>query len=335
MPRRRLQNSRRRIPPLPCRRGPPPTSRLPVNSVGGILQHSFGNDALSYRELAPAGIRGRRHVTDSWLASLARRRGGRAATRDLAPLHPRSPRSARILPTPYRPASAPTETLSDPTRLHPQPPAGAAKRTHSRSSRLSLCFANDVNAPRRLQKRRDAPVGKTAPRAPIKKEINIKVRRGKRYFHRLRPRPPQIGDDRHQGVDHRPRPGLGRHPGLQFPRPVRKQIEVNGGRESPKTALRMEEPVMVEMILHVDDKNGRKPDYRSPISAPSSASETAYRPNTFSELCLGVGGRGVNPHDDQRVWAPAGQDRKIPPCLVLLPPGDTRPSVHRACVMKR
>jgi hypothetical protein len=53
MPRRRLQNSRRRIPPLPCRRGPPPTSRLPVNSVGGILQHSFGNDALFLSRARP------------------------------------------------------------------------------------------------------------------------------------------------------------------------------------------------------------------------------------------------------------------------------------------
>jgi hypothetical protein len=69
---------------------------------------------------------------------------------------------------------------------------------------------------------------------------------------------------------------------------------------------------MVEMILHVDDKNGRKPDYRSPISAPSSAPETAYRPNTFSELCLGVGGRGVNPHDDQPVWVQQAKTARSP-----------------------
>ena len=53
-------------------------------------RHAFWGDDISYTGISWAGVLGHRQVTDSYLAGLARHRGGRIATfdRGLAALHP-------------------------------------------------------------------------------------------------------------------------------------------------------------------------------------------------------------------------------------------------------
>jgi uncharacterized protein len=47
-------------------------------------RHVFWPDAFSYTEIDPTRLTGHRQLTDSWLAELARRKGGRLATLDEA-----------------------------------------------------------------------------------------------------------------------------------------------------------------------------------------------------------------------------------------------------------
>lgn len=70
------------------------------HSVGGVVatlrgfiehpRHRFWPDAIDYLQVDWKGVLGHRQVTDAYLASLARRNGGRLATFDqgLAALHP-------------------------------------------------------------------------------------------------------------------------------------------------------------------------------------------------------------------------------------------------------
>jgi len=47
-------------------------------------KHRFWPDNFSYTEIAPVRLTGHRQVTDTWLAELARRKGGKLATLDVA-----------------------------------------------------------------------------------------------------------------------------------------------------------------------------------------------------------------------------------------------------------
>ena len=47
-------------------------------------RHVFWPDGFSYTEIDPTRLTGHRQVTDSWLAELARRKGGKLATLDEA-----------------------------------------------------------------------------------------------------------------------------------------------------------------------------------------------------------------------------------------------------------
>jgi toxin-antitoxin system PIN domain toxin len=47
-------------------------------------RHVFWPDNFSYTEISPTRITGHRQITDSWLAELARRKGGKLATLDEA-----------------------------------------------------------------------------------------------------------------------------------------------------------------------------------------------------------------------------------------------------------
>ncbi len=51
-------------------------------SIRAHPRHVFWPDNFSYLELDPTRLTGHRQVTDSWLAELSRRRGGRLATLD-------------------------------------------------------------------------------------------------------------------------------------------------------------------------------------------------------------------------------------------------------------
>ncbi len=65
----------------------------------------------------------------------------------------------------------------------------------------------------------------------------------------------KVGDDRHQGIHRSLRARLRGHPRLQFTRLVRERIEVKGGGEPPKTALGMEESMIVQVIVDVGDED--------------------------------------------------------------------------------
>ncbi|CAN5239111.1 hypothetical protein BH20VER2_BH20VER2_03140 [soil metagenome] len=60
--------------------------------------HVFWEDGFSYSELTPHGIRGSSQVTDAWLSELARRRGGKLATLDIA-LAAEHPDVGLLIPT--------------------------------------------------------------------------------------------------------------------------------------------------------------------------------------------------------------------------------------------
>lgn len=64
-------------------------SRRVVRQVSDHDRHHFWSDSLPYGDVDLAGVVGHRQVTDAYLASLARRRGGRLATLDrgLAAMH--------------------------------------------------------------------------------------------------------------------------------------------------------------------------------------------------------------------------------------------------------
>lgn len=53
-------------------------------SIRAHPRHVFWPDNFSYTEISPTRITGHRQITDSWLAELARRRGGKLATLDEA-----------------------------------------------------------------------------------------------------------------------------------------------------------------------------------------------------------------------------------------------------------
>lgn len=68
-----------------------------LGSIRAHPRHVFWPDGFSYAEIDPTRLTGFRQVTDSWLAALARRRGGRLATLDLA-LSVLWPESAFLIP---------------------------------------------------------------------------------------------------------------------------------------------------------------------------------------------------------------------------------------------
>lgn len=47
-------------------------------------RHAFWSENFSYTEIDPLRLTGHRQITDSWLAELARRQGGKLATLDAA-----------------------------------------------------------------------------------------------------------------------------------------------------------------------------------------------------------------------------------------------------------
>lgn len=47
-------------------------------------RHVFWQDNFSYSDMSPSRLTGYRQITDSWLAELARRKGGKLATLDVA-----------------------------------------------------------------------------------------------------------------------------------------------------------------------------------------------------------------------------------------------------------
>jgi uncharacterized protein len=61
-----------------------------LKQLTGHPRHAFWSDDIGYADISWAGVLGHRQVTDSYLAGLARHRGGRLATfdRGLAALHP-------------------------------------------------------------------------------------------------------------------------------------------------------------------------------------------------------------------------------------------------------
>lgn len=66
-------------------------------SVHAHPRHEFWADNFSHTEFDPTRLTGHRQVTDSWLAELARRRGGKLATLDLA-LSALWPESTLLIP---------------------------------------------------------------------------------------------------------------------------------------------------------------------------------------------------------------------------------------------
>ena len=60
-------------------------------------RHVFWADNFSYLEIDPIRLTGHRQITDSWLAELARRKGGKLATLDAA-LHVLWPESTLLIP---------------------------------------------------------------------------------------------------------------------------------------------------------------------------------------------------------------------------------------------
>jgi toxin-antitoxin system PIN domain toxin len=64
-----------------------PSSIAAWTALGRIHKHPrhvFWPENFSYTEIAPTRITGHRQITDSWLAELARRKGGKLATLDEA-----------------------------------------------------------------------------------------------------------------------------------------------------------------------------------------------------------------------------------------------------------
>ena len=61
-----------------------------LNAIHATWGHEFWDDGFSYRDVPHASLAGSAHVTDAWLAELARRHQGRLATMDSAfvALHP-------------------------------------------------------------------------------------------------------------------------------------------------------------------------------------------------------------------------------------------------------
>lgn len=55
-----------------------------LSSIRAHPRHVSWNDNFSYTEIASTRITGHRQITDSWLAELARRKGGKLATLDAA-----------------------------------------------------------------------------------------------------------------------------------------------------------------------------------------------------------------------------------------------------------
>lgn len=68
-----------------------------LSAIRAHPSHQFWPADFSYAEIAPARITGHRQVTDSWLAALAERNGGKLATLD-APLSALWPDSVLLIP---------------------------------------------------------------------------------------------------------------------------------------------------------------------------------------------------------------------------------------------
>lgn len=68
-----------------------------LRNLRAHLRHVFWPDHFSYSEIDPARLTGHRQITDSWLVELARRKGGKLATLDLA-LSVLWPESAVLIP---------------------------------------------------------------------------------------------------------------------------------------------------------------------------------------------------------------------------------------------
>ena len=60
-------------------------------------KHTFWSENFSYIEIAPTRLSGHRQITDSWLAELANRNGGKLATLD-EPLSALWPDSVQLIP---------------------------------------------------------------------------------------------------------------------------------------------------------------------------------------------------------------------------------------------
>jgi len=68
-----------------------------LRNIGDHPRHAFWSADFSYTEIDPTRLTGHRQVTDSWLAELARRKGGRLATLDTA-LSVLWPESVTLIP---------------------------------------------------------------------------------------------------------------------------------------------------------------------------------------------------------------------------------------------
>ncbi len=55
-----------------------------LNEIHTTQGHEFWGDGFSYRDVSHASLVGSAHITDAWLAELARRHQGRLATMDSA-----------------------------------------------------------------------------------------------------------------------------------------------------------------------------------------------------------------------------------------------------------
>jgi toxin-antitoxin system PIN domain toxin len=66
-------------------------------SIHAHPKHNFWSENFSYTEISPSRLTGHRQITDSWLAELARRKGGRLATLD-APLSALWPEFTLLIP---------------------------------------------------------------------------------------------------------------------------------------------------------------------------------------------------------------------------------------------
>lgn len=65
--------------------------------IHGHPRHIFWPENFSYSEIDPSRLTGHRQITDSWLAELARRNGGKLATLDVS-LHALWPESTLLIP---------------------------------------------------------------------------------------------------------------------------------------------------------------------------------------------------------------------------------------------
>ncbi len=68
-----------------------------LTAIHSHPRHVFWSDNFSYTKIDPTRLTGHRQITDSWLAALAHRNGGKLATLDAA-LHVLWPESTLMIP---------------------------------------------------------------------------------------------------------------------------------------------------------------------------------------------------------------------------------------------